>query len=207
VAIDDAMTVLRKRWDALLAEVDDATRTRLRALNVELSAAASDKERARIRRSIIEVSIARLAESSQTLSELNDALTGPRLVSGKIRRPHPTGHVTAVKPPVDTWILEAPAVSERNLRRRGGDPDLPGLIRLARLDGRVSLPSFQFTRAGDPKPLVLQINKLLGADTDPWGVADWWLCPNVWLAGTPADLLDTVDDHVLVAAAAVVVEG
>jgi hypothetical protein len=114
---------------------------------------------------------------------------------------------SAPKPSIRNWILDAPARSSAYLSSRGGDPDLPGLIRIQRPDGRVSLPAFQFTRGGEPKPVVLRVNQVLGADDDPWGAADWWLCPNVWLSGTPAHLLDELADHLLVAAAVAAVEG
>ena len=31
--------------------------------------------------------------------------------------------------------------------------------------------------------------RLLDADDDPFGVADWWLGRNAWLEGVPADLI------------------
>ncbi len=49
--------------------------------------------------------------------------------------------------------------------------------------------------------MVLAVNRLLAARDDPWGVADWWLGGNAWLADVPAELLGEVDDEVLVRAA------
>jgi hypothetical protein len=82
------------------------------------------------------------------------------------------------------------------------------LIRLERGDGVVQLPAFQFDAAGRPIQIVLTVNRLLGAEDDPWGAADWWLGPNAWLGAVPADLIGQVDENVLLATAkAVVVEG
>jgi hypothetical protein len=33
------------------------------------------------------------------------------------------------------------------------------------------------------------VNRLLGADRDPWGVTSWWVSPHAWLGSPPADLL------------------
>lgn len=66
--------------------------------------------------------------------------------------------------------------------------------------GKVWYPAFQFdARHGSVHPVVKEVNELLDAAGDPWGVASWWLSP----AGrrrdrrTPADLvLDGDDDAV-----------
>ncbi|HEU5030427.1 MAG TPA: hypothetical protein VFV01_36330, partial [Spirillospora sp.] len=94
-------------------------------------------------------------------------------------------------------LLAVPMVSWREARDRDPGPGGAPLIRL----GPDGAPAFQFDAAGRPVPVVLEINRLLGADTDPWGAADWWLGANAWLAGVPAALLGDVDDRVLVLAA------
>lgn len=104
-------------------------------------------------------------------------------------------------------ILRAPRTSAFVLRARGADPELPGLIRLHREDGGMDLPDFQFDRQGRPWDVVMGVNRLLDAEHDPWGVADWWLSGNPWLGDRPATLLGSVDDDDLLAAAAAVVEG
>jgi hypothetical protein len=101
----------------------------------------------------------------------------------------------------DAWLLAAPAFTEQQVRVRGGDPGSPSLIRLDRPDGPVTLPAFQFGPDGAAKPVVAEINLLLDAAGDPWGVADWWLGENAWLDGIPADLLGQVPDLQLVLAA------
>jgi hypothetical protein len=206
MALYDAATVLARQWSLVLAELDDTVAARLRALREQLDT-AMDSEVSGIWLSIVDLATQELSTASVVRRELNRALGFPRFKAGTAEWRELTPATTKVRPLVDAWILAAAADTPKTVRRRGVDPDLLGLIRLNRPDGRVSLPAFQFTRAGEPKPLVLRINQVLGADTDPWGAADWWLCPNTWLAGTPADLLGTLDDHVLVAAAVAAVEG
>jgi hypothetical protein len=104
-------------------------------------------------------------------------------------------------------ILRAPATSAFLLRARGADPELPGLIRLHRDDGGMDLPDFQFDEHDRPWDVVMSVNRLLDADHDPWGVADWWLSGNAWLGDPPAALLGSVDDDDLLAAATAAVEG
>lgn len=43
---------------------------------------------------------------------------------------------------------------------------------------RYVYPAFQFDhRTGIVRPIVAEINMLLGSAEDPWGVASWWLTP------------------------------
>lgn len=104
------------------------------------------------------------------------------------------GHrmVGPVLGPVRDRLLAEPAWDADALARRGGDPELPTLIRLPGEGGRRRLPRFQFD--GDeaaPRPVVLEVNAHLAADRDPWGAADWWLSDNAWLGERPARLLGT----------------
>ena len=103
-------------------------------------------------------------------------------------------------------LLRAPALTEDEVRRRGADPADPGLIRLDRPGGGRQWPSFQFARAGGPLPVVRTVNTMLGAETDPLGVADWWLGVNPWLDGRPSDLIGAVPDELLLRAARAVTE-
>lgn len=108
---------------------------------------------------------------------------------------------------VSRALLAAPALDPEEMRRRAHEPDEPHLIRLRRADGTVQLPAFQFDEYGTPLVLVLAINELLGADEDPWGVADWWLGPHGWLPAAPAECLGVEPDERLLAAARVIGEG
>lgn len=105
-------------------------------------------------------------------------------------------------------LLSASSLSEAQVREvLRQDPRQPHLIRLTRKGGEVRLPSFQFQEDCVPVPLVLAINEVLRASKDPWGAADWWLGPNHWLAAPPAEVLGSIPDDELMAAARAVGEG
>lgn len=95
-------------------------------------------------------------------------------------------------------------VRERLLRQpstpwtEGADPRL---IALSGTDGRRRLPLFQFEAGTMPWRIVLEVNSVLRAGTDPWGAADWWLSPTTWWDGTPAALLGRGRDAELLGAA------
>ncbi|MFC5187897.1 hypothetical protein [Actinomadura harenae] len=74
----------------------------------------------------------------------------------------------------------------------------PGLLVLTAPDGSRRAPEFQFDRDGAVRPVAAEINRVLGADRDPWGVADWWLSPDSALGGrVPARLIGVVPDELL----------
>ncbi len=50
-------------------------------------------------------------------------------------------------------------------------------------------PAFQFDAHGHLHAIVAEINAILDADGDPWGVADWWLSPNPRLGVRPSTLI------------------
>lgn len=215
MALSEAIAALTARWATLVEQLDGAARARLDELVEESATAANDEARIGVARRIVEHVVLSLPAHNEIRRAVDNARTAPRLAGTASTWQHELARVAALARPagtrrqtsVDARLLGARSVSRVNIRRGGGDPDQEGLIRLRGKDGRVSLPQFQFTRDGEPRSLVLRINRLLGADLDPWGVADWWLCPNVWLAGTPADLLDQLEDSALVAAATAAVEG
>ena len=64
------------------------------------------------------------------------------------------------------------------------------LIRLAGPEGP-QLPVFQFDPDGRPWLEVLEVNAMLDADRDPWGVACWWVDPHAALDRPPCELLGT----------------
>lgn len=101
----------------------------------------------------------------------------------------------------EDWILAAPAVSESEVRRAGADPRDPGLIRLSPPGGAIRLPAFQFDPDGRPHRVVTEVNRMLDAEDDPWGVADWWLGVNAWIGDIPAESIGQVADEVLISAA------
>ncbi len=73
---------------------------------------------------------------------------------------------------------------------------------------RYLFPAFQFDVAHQRiHPTAVEVNRLLGAADDPWGVASWWVSPNARLKGRrPADALAEkgCDDEVFGAARAVI---
>jgi hypothetical protein len=75
------------------------------------------------------------------------------------------------------------------------------LIVLSDDGGRRRLPSFQFEAGSMPWEIVLDVNSVLHAGTDPWGAADWWLSRTTWWDGIPADLLGRGRDTELLGAA------
>jgi hypothetical protein len=95
------------------------------------------------------------------------------------------------------------SLPEEEVSRAGVDPALSGLIRLDRGQG-LCFPRFQFGPDGSPAPVVLEINRLLDADHDPWGVTDWWVGAHAWLGLAPIELLGAAvgHDRLLAAAAA-----
>ncbi|MEU9289726.1 hypothetical protein AB0D57_35010 [Streptomyces sp. NPDC048275] len=100
----------------------------------------------------------------------------------------------------DAWILAEPSLPAASLVL---PPDqIHDLILLTDEHDVERVPAFQLDPAfGAPYAVVVEINRLLSADVDPWGAADWWLGSNVWLDTAPARLLGTGVDHALLSAA------
>ena len=97
---------------------------------------------------------------------------------------------------VQARLQALPSLSADDPRSRTVAPD-PGLIRLPRPDGTAQLPAFQFGPSGAPWPVVREINEMLNAAGDPWGVACWWVDPHGRLGAAPAALLGQGEDALL----------
>jgi hypothetical protein len=108
---------------------------------------------------------------------------------------------------VSRWLLDEAAFTQDQVRARGLDLEDPALVRLENDDGAEQWPKFQFGPDGMPLPVVRIVNQMLDADSDPWGVADWWLGHNQWLDGVPARMIGQVTDDVLIDAARAVDPG
>lgn len=124
--------------------------------------------------------------------------------------PPPPPDTAAVIAAVERRLLRAPALSAAEVRARyPGSAPPPELIRFADPELGDRYPEFQFRPGGGaPYEVVLEVNRVLLADADPWGAADWWLSGNTWLGGgPPAALLGARSDRELVGAAAALVEG
>jgi len=106
-------------------------------------------------------------------------------------------------------LLDAPARgADRLPGNAAADPVGAGLIRLADPERGDRYPDFQFDpETGEPRPVVQRVNRLLLADQDPWGAADWWLGGNHLLPDAPAALVGRVPDELLADAAQARVEG
>lgn len=205
VALTDVLDVLREHWDEVQEYLDETAKAAVVTL---LDTPAADPERTA--RRIARLVLAALPDGHPVRVPLEDSVRYSRAVhTGAIdgtavlraldlfRGPSPVPPEDA-----DDWLLAADSVSAADYRADGHDPADPDLIRLTDRQGAVRLPSFQFDGAsGRPLPLVVAVNRLLDADDDPWGVADWWLGANAWLDAVPARLLGTPGEHGLLAAA------
>nr|WP_202436848.1 hypothetical protein [Streptomyces sp. SID5910] len=141
------------------------------------------------------------------------AVTGARELMARLVIPAPAPGADGDDPgtgdSAQEQLLRAPALSADEARDRcGGTAPPPELIRLTDAQGGAHYPEFQFG-AGDGSPceVVLEVNRVLLADIDPWGAAAWWLSGNSWLGGTPASLLGRLPDGELVGAATALAEG
>ncbi|MFD0413808.1 hypothetical protein [Streptomyces sp. NPDC127108] len=125
-------------------------------------------------------------------------------------QPDPPPDTAAIIAAAEDRLLRAPALSAAEVRiRYAGAAPPPELIRLAHPELGDRYPEFQFEPdGGAPYEVVLEVNRVLLADADPWGAAEWWLSRNPWLGGgPPADLLGIRPDRELVGAAVVLAEG
>ncbi|GAA1499499.1 hypothetical protein [Streptomyces synnematoformans] len=123
------------------------------------------------------------------------------------RSPGTAADTAAIIAAVKRRLLKVPALSAAAARTRCGGAPPPDLILLVDPDRGDRYPEFQFEPGDGPYLVVLQVNRVLHADADPWGAADWWLSPNCWLdGGPPAALLGVRPDGDLVDAAVALVE-
>ncbi|MEV8354137.1 hypothetical protein ACFVTT_08265 [Streptomyces niveus] len=220
---EDLLTLIRTHWPDIRSALDDEQRdvvlTRLQVL------AAAPAEAWAIRRAAQGVKLALLDHLPPDHS-VRSALDGPRLaeppwearaVAERARELQ--AWLTAAAPPAHTAgiladarrrLLAEPSLSPEEVRARCAD-GAEGTTGLIHLDDPVRgprYPAFQFTgREGGPLPVVCSVNRLLLADEDPWGAADWWLSGNLWLGGAPAALLGRLPDDLLVGAASAMLEG
>ncbi|MFF8774536.1 hypothetical protein [Kitasatospora sp. NPDC015120] len=225
---DELLAALRTHWAEIWALLDESSRDRLRALAEDRT---GDPERLarKIQRLMLAAlpdghPVRELFDDSVRYARGGDegriaeagGLDGITIRSGIASLLRSTAPADEVSPPdgapppddlsppddADDWLLAADSVSAADYRAGGHDPADPGLIRLTDRQGAVRLPAFQFDDvSGHPLPVVVAVNRLLDADDDPWGVADWWLGTNAWLDAVPARLLGTTGEHALLAAA------
>jgi hypothetical protein len=198
------LDALTDEWDDVADRLDPETFTRLVALVAELQDAADPETSV-----LITADIAALLGAALPMTHpVRRALAEPE---SRFRRPEvdwqrlSTGlrdRLTGSAPDADLDRLRAAdSVDAQQIEAAGGDPADPDLIRLPSDTGPARWPAFQFDAAGAPRELVRTVNRYLRAAEDPWGAADWWLGPNDWLGGVPAELIGQVDDRALIDAA------
>ncbi|MGP4020987.1 hypothetical protein [Saccharopolyspora sp. 5N708] len=197
----DALTA---EWDEVADQLDPETFTRLVALVAELQDAPDSETSALIAEDIASL----LADVLPVTHPVRRALAEPE---SRLRRPEVDwqrvstdlrDRLTGSAPSADLDRLRAAdSLDAQQVEAADGDPADPDLIRLPSDTGPDRFPAFQFDAAGAPRELVRAVNRQLHAAEDPWGAADWWLGPNDWLGGVPAELIGRVDDAVLVEAA------
>jgi hypothetical protein len=75
----------------------------------------------------------------------------------------------------------------RQVRRRRG-------VIALRFGNRFVFPAFQFDpERHEVRPVVAEVNGLLGAEEDPWAVASFWFAPDHYLNARPADVVGDPD--------------
>jgi hypothetical protein len=215
MAIEDAIWALQEHWADVTARLDAGSREELGRMLDGLDGPDRPHAMARIadllveglprehpvRRALVDGTL--LAPGVLDWPAVTRVLRDLSAATGlRIDAPAPGSVVLA---DVVNRLLSVAALSEADVRRRGFDPDDPGLIRLGRADGSYQWPAFQFAARGSGPDVVRRINRLLGARTDPLGVADWWLSRNGWLGDAPYRMVGKIPDDLLVQAAQAVV--
>lgn len=103
-------------------------------------------------------------------------------------------------------VARAMGVQGKNLREAASELRRNGAVVGVRYGQRYLYPAFQFDLAdGRPWPVVVDVNRLLGAAGDAWAVASWWVSESPRLQWRrPMDLVGTreQDDLVMLAEAA-----
>ncbi|MBB5153139.1 hypothetical protein [Saccharopolyspora phatthalungensis] len=195
------LDALAAEWDDVADGLDPEAFTRLVALVAELQDAADTESAALIAEDIATL----LADVLPLTHPVRRALAEPE---SRFRRPtvdwrrlstNLRDRLTGSAPNADLDRLRAAdSLDARQIEAAGGDPADPDLIRLPSATGPARWPAFQFDASGAPRELVRTVNRYLHAAADPWGAADWWLGPNDWLGGVPAELIDQVDERALI---------
>ncbi|MDZ4170100.1 MAG: hypothetical protein U1E26_10700 [Coriobacteriia bacterium] len=187
-------------WDAALARLADSLPGRDRAealIAVADVVAGADPELARFR-----FSLAASLRGAIASDELADRLAGgPRILVDQVELPGFTAGDIAREATVrglaharvlDEEMLTASAVSallgsrSRNPRQYANRMRTRGEIVGVPHHNQFLYPAFQFDAGAQAlHPGVSDVNVLLDAAHDPWGVASWWITPHTALDGAP----------------------
>ncbi|MFD9733407.1 hypothetical protein [Umezawaea sp. NPDC059074] len=209
MAVFHIIEALLANWERVYALLDDQAREELRDRVSAMREATTPQERNKHANRVIRVLMANLEDDPVLDAD------GHRF--GSARKQDADSALLALTSRLPVFGGPARTVEERLLangwepahvlRGRGVDPDVPDLIGVDRNDGSRAVPVFQFDDQGTPISIVIQVNRVLGAREDPWGVADWWLSANVWLHEIPSALIGRTSDDLLLAAAVAAVQG
>lgn len=197
MAVDDAvMEILGEYWDDIWAALDARLQGELAELVDELNLRISDDGVAALAQRVVDILTSALPRGHPARLALERS-AGQQGVTGygwgELPGVLSTLSAQMVRQRARDRLLGASALSAEQVRAGGEDPERPFLIRLPGPDGKHRIPAFQFGPDGRVIGLVLDVNKLLGSDGDPWGVADWWLGHNAWLEAPPANLIGRAD--------------
>ena len=216
----NAVLAIHEHWADLSGQLDDEAREELVELlaDVESDPAAAARDLREVvkpfvppghpAREALTPTGVRYQPTAVAPSAAQDAerlLTSLRALRGRVLAapgaPDPSESSPPYRPDADdAWLLAEPALPA-GLTGRGTAHD-DYVIVLSDENDAEHIPAFQFDpESGAPYPVVIEINRLLSADVDPWGAADWWLGPNLWLRMAPARLLGTGADDALLSAA------
>ncbi|MFJ9351893.1 hypothetical protein [Streptomyces sp. NPDC101237] len=222
--LTDAVEAIRANWDELYGLLDVPARREAREILADAEAdpeAAAAELHALVKpfvppghplRPLLTPSGVRFRPAVGPAAERPSLLASLLLLRSDDAReaPGPEGPPAGAPAPVavpsyrpdqdDAWLLAEPSVdlSAQVL----ATARFRHLIRLTDGQDTAHVPAFQLDPVtGDPYPVVVEINRMLSADEDPWGAADWWLGSNVWLNAAPARLLGTGADDALLSAA------
>jgi hypothetical protein len=210
MALEDVLRALADHWDDVLARLGAEDRAELVDLIQDLNSGSADADDAAL--DVTPLLLRSLPKDHAVLQAIRSGIRLSTTLDRPVIPPELRARLVRLAlpgppDPEDIWagarrrLLQAPSLPPSMLASIGPDADLAALIRLPDDDGTVRIPAFQFDPNGVPRPLVLQINRVLDVLDDPWGVADWWLGENAWLQAAPAGLIGVVDDAVLVATA------
>ncbi|MFF9086489.1 hypothetical protein ACF1BE_08795 [Streptomyces sp. NPDC014991] len=214
------LVLIGEHRDTIREALDDEEYALLVSRLTALAEAAPDEDRA-VRRALqgVRRALVPLPPDHPVRAELDSlravvvppgpgAVAGARELMAWFRLPSPVREPPCGRDPGRDRLLREPALSAAEARARCGGAPPPELIRLRDPRDGDRYPEFQFTPGGGtPHGVVLEVNRLLLADIDPWGAASWWFSGNTWLRGTPAALLGRLPDHRLVGAALELAEG
>lgn len=205
MAVADALVEITRRWSELAQTLDEHDRDRLvrvlaRAVHGEQwdpqevleivmqGAPATDSVWAALDQRATRRSRSARPNLIASAAALRWVLETTRSPAAALADPE------AVEAAAEAAVLEVPLVKMPG-------PEHPRGVLVLLVQGTHMAPSFQFDDMGRPIEAAQQINLLLEAEEDPWGVASWWLTPNAWLHAIPSDELRAGDPGRVLAAA------